>query len=194
MEMEARSLQSKGAGMNKDPDFVAVARRIADAEVDRAVREFESGEDVRYPCYSTIIDGRNPPRGLEGEMRVLYPAGCPVCGTLSAEVVAEPPTGRTRHFINARLPREFVKLDAAAMRDRARRNAEHMAKRELERERPDIRRLKKLVLMALWNGCLRREFARQFSEAAKAHPGKLETFVTHRHLVKCGGQWLPLMM
>ena len=127
-------------------------------------------------------------------MRVLFPAGHPVVGTLAAEAVAEPPTGRTRHFIDARLPREFVKLDAAAMRDRARRNAEHMAKRELERERPDIRNLQKLVRTALWNGCLRHEFARQFSEAAKAHPGKLETFVTHRHLVKCRGKWLPLVM
>ena len=174
-------------------EWMEEARRIAAAEVDRAVREFESGEDVRYPCYSSIMDGRTT-RNFNGELRVIYPAGKPVVGTLSAKVVAEPPTGRTRYFTNVRIPREFVKLDVERMRARALRRAESMAKFVLRQERPNRAKLPKLIHMVLWCGCLREEFARSFSEAAKAYPGKLETFVTHQHLVKCGDDWQPLIL
>lgn len=112
-----------------DFDRVEEARRIAAAEVDRAFREFENGEDVRSPCYSSITDGRTT-RHFNVEMRVIYPAGKPVIGTLSAKVVEEPATGRTRYFTNVLIPCEWVKLGAAAMRDRARHNAEYMARRE----------------------------------------------------------------
>ena len=174
-------------------EWLAEARRIANAEVDRAVREFENGEDVRYPCYSSITNGRTT-RHFNGEMRVIYPAGKPVIGTLSAKVVEEPPTGRTCYFTNARIPRKFVKLDVPRMRARALWHAENMAKLELRNEHPNRAKLPTLVHMVLWNGYLREDFAKCFSDAAKAYPGKLETFVTHQHLVKCGDDWQPLFM
>ena len=174
-------------------EWMKEARRIAAAEVDRAVREFESGEDVKYPCYSSITNGRMT-RHFNGEMRVIYPAGKPVIGTLSTKVVEEPPTGRTCYFTNALIPRKFVKLDVPRMRARALWHAENMAKLELRNEHPNRAKLPKLVHMVLWNGYLREDFARCFSAAAKAYPGKLETFVTHQHLVKCGDDWQPLVM
>ena len=71
----------------------------------------------------------------------------------------------------ARLSREFVKLGAAAMRDRARQNAEYMAKRELDANARIFAGCKKFARMSLRNGCLCHKFARRFSEAAKAYPG-----------------------
>ena len=166
---------------------MAEARRIADAEVERAVREFENGEDVRYPCYSTIVYGDRPSRELNGKMRVLYPAGCPVVGTLCAKTVDEP-HGIVRYFTLAEIPREAIVLDVPKLRAQARFAAEGMAKYLMRKYGSEIdpTRFRKLMHMVMWNGRLRREFARQFSEAAKAYPGKLKTFVRHRHLVKCG--------
>ena len=168
----------------KEPfDWLEEARRIADAEVGRATGEFLRGEDVRYPCYATILNGHNRYE-MNGGMRILYPAGKPVAGTLSTKDVEESPTGRIRYFINAWIPRECVKLDIGKMRERARRNAEMMARLERQQEHPNPEKLPKLVRMALWNGCLREDFARNISDAAKACPGKHETFITHRHLIR----------
>ena len=182
--------------MAEDFDWIAEARRIADAEVERAAAEFERGEDVRYPCYSTIVDGRNPPRELNGEMRVLYPAGRPVAGTLFAKTVDEP-CGKVRYFTLAKVPREAIVPDVPKLRAQARLAAEHMARTMAERygSKIDAQKFRKAVHMAMWNGRLRGEFARQFSAAAKAHPGKLEAFVRHRHLTRCSdGEYRPLVI
>ena len=183
--------------MAEDFDWVAEARRIADAEVERAVKEFESGEDVMYPSYATICYGKDkPPRELNGEMRVLYPAGRPVVGTLTVKTVDEP-HGRTRYFTNALVPREEIVLDVPKLQEQARYAAEGLAKSLMKDYglAIDPKRFLKVVHIALWNWKLRGEFSRQFSEAAKAYPGKLETFVRHQHLVKCSdGKYRPLVM
>lgn len=173
-------------------NWMEEARRIADEEVERATGEFLRGEDVRYPCYATILTGRSC-HEMDGEMQVLYPAGEPVAGTLSVEDVEEPPTGRTRYFINTWIPRECVSLDVDKMRERARRSAEAIARLEMHQEKPDRTRLPKLIRMMLWNGCLRADLARSFSDAAKASPGPHETFITHRHLIRSprsGWRWI----
>ena len=178
-------------------DWMAEARRIADAEVARAAKEFEKGGDVRYPCYSTIIDGHNPARELNGEMRVLYPAGRSVAGTLSAETVEAPEHGMIRYFTLAKVPREEIVLDVPKLRAQARLAAEGMAKclMSVYGSEIDAQKFRKAMHMAMWNGRLRGEFARQFSEAAKAHPGKLETFMRHQHLVKCSdGEYRTVVM
>lgn len=182
----------QAAGMKKTFNWLEEARRIADAEVERATGEFLRGEDVRYPCYATFLSGNNRYE-MNGGMRVLYPAGKPVVGMLSTKDVEEPPTGRTRYFINAWIPRECVKLDIEKMRERARSNAEIMAGLEQQQKYSAPEKLPKLVRMALWNGCLRADFAKYFSDAAKACPKKHETFITHRHLGKTpDGEWRSL--
>ena len=78
-------------------DWVEEARKIAEAEVDRAVGEFRRGEDVRFPCYSSITDGRTT-RNFNGELRVIYPAR-----------ISQPDTMRMRFEMTLNLEEESGK-------------------------------------------------------------------------------------
>ena len=107
-------------------EWLAEARRIANAEVDRAVREFENGEDVRYPCYSSITDGRTT-RHFNGEMRVIYPAGKPVIGTLSAwSGRTTIPTRRERKKAKRRAPKKS-RESSCCMTERAPATERHVS-------------------------------------------------------------------
>ena len=105
--------------MTDKSDLAAEMLRRADAEVERAVGEFERGGDVHYPSFS-YIDRITAEWKPNPDMPVLFPGGRPVYGTLATEIVAEPPTGRTRYDTNAWLPRELVKLEVAPLRTAAR--------------------------------------------------------------------------
>ena len=180
--MEARiSNIGKGTDMTKDHDWVEEARRIADAEVDRATGEFRRDEAVRHPSFDYILKQIKPGWQADGTMPVLYPAG-PVCGVLSVNTVEEAPHGLIRYTTYARLPREFVKLDVAKLREAGRCAAERII-RYVAEQNPEGGATHNLrcIYIALWHA-LKKEFSRQLSEAALVCPVKLETFTSHCHL------------
>ena len=161
-------------------DLAAEIFRRAEAEVERAVGEFERGEDVHYPSF-TYLDRITAEWEPGDDMPVLFPAERPVFGTLATGIVAEPPTGRTRYDTNAWLPRELVELDVPRLRAAARRAADKMIRIVTENRATDPDRILRGLYFAVWHS-LRQEFSRQFSETARNSPVKLETFLSHAHL------------
>lgn len=172
--------------MAKMADLTAEMYRRAEAEVERAVGEFERGENVRYTSFS-YIDGITPGWEPNADMPVLYPAGKPVVGRLSSHDVEEPPYGRIRYYTNVRLPRRLVKLDVARLRAVARHEAERtIAALRKKEDAADTTCALRCLYFAVWIEGLRDEFSRQFSECARTCPEKLETFVSHAHLCPKG--------
>ena len=166
--------------MTDKSDLAAEMLRRAEAEVDRAVGEFVRGEDVHYPSF-TYLDRITAEWEPNPDMPVLFPAGRPVYGTLTTEIVAEPPTGLTRYDTDAWLPRELVKLDVARLRTAARRAAEKVIRVTTENRATDPDRILRGLYFAVWHS-LRHEFSRQFSDTARNSPVKLETFLSHAHV------------
>ena len=170
--------------MTDKTDWRKEALRRAEAEVERAVGEFVRGEDVHYPSF-TYLDRITAEWEPGDDMPILFPGGRPDYGTMATEIVAEPPTGRTRYDTNAWLPRELVKLDVPRLRTAARRAAEKVIRIATENRATDPDRILRGLYFAVWHA-LRLEFSRQFSETARNSPVKLETFVSHAHLYPKG--------
>ena len=163
--------------MAETADLAAEMLRRAEAEVDRAVGEFERGEDVHYPSFD-CIDGITADWEPNADMPVLYPAGRPVVATLNSHVAEDPCCGRNVLWeTKTLLPRRLVKPDVARLRAAARRGAERaIAAVRRKNGAIDPARALRCLYFAVWFGGLRDEFSRQFSECARTCPEDLETF------------------
>ena len=115
-------------------------------------------------------------------MHELYCAG-PVRTTVSRKIVEDPCYGKILYLTLAYIRRDLVELDVDLLHEAAENGAVGYMNYLLQEYQDKIVTRHFLgVYFMLWNN-LRKEFDRQFSEAAQKYPDALENyFTTHIHL------------